>query len=110
MKREKVYIGEIVVCDKCNTDLTNSDKSGGFICGSYAYCPFCEKDVLESLKKYNEEHLINAFCPKGVSFAEWIQDIRGKEVHSEIISFDSFKELQSWFEDMDDEIKRLKDK
>lgn len=70
-------IGEVVICDICNRDFTNSNLSGGFLFGSYAYCPFCADERLSTIKKHNEENHIKAWCPENKSFRDWIlEDIR----------------------------------
>lgn len=43
MELWQIDIGDIVVCDICNMDYTNSKDRGGFISGGYAICPKCEK-------------------------------------------------------------------
>jgi hypothetical protein len=83
---ENVYEGEnteaavditgVVICDTCNTDLSNSEKQGGFILGSWGVCPDCEPRMRENLKKEGEEHAISAECPKGMSHKDWILSLR----------------------------------
>jgi hypothetical protein len=36
-----VDAGNLVICDLCNEDYTNSDKCGGVLYFSYAACPDC---------------------------------------------------------------------
>jgi hypothetical protein len=36
-----IPVGRTVLCDACDTDLTNDTRSGGFMFGSYAYGPCC---------------------------------------------------------------------
>jgi len=70
-------IGEAVVCDICNGDYTESEKSGGFLFGSYAYCPECAKNRIANIQSHNEERFIKARCPEGKPFSKWIlEDIR----------------------------------
>lgn len=33
--------GDMVLCDYCDEDYTNSEEEGGFLFGSYAICPKC---------------------------------------------------------------------
>lgn len=74
---EAVPIGEQVVCDICNRDLTNSAESGGFIFGSNGYCPACAGKAMPDIRRYNEEHHVRARCPAGQSFADFIRAYRG---------------------------------
>ncbi len=41
-----VDIGDTVVCDFCNGEFTDSDKTGGVMIGSYAICPDCVTPAL----------------------------------------------------------------
>lgn len=76
MEEIDVNIGDVVICDICNTDYTGTTVSGGFIFGSYAYCPLCEEKGLESIKKHRETHMIRAYCPDNMSFANFIINSR----------------------------------
>ena len=71
-------LGDIVVCDICNKDFTNSNESGGFIFSGYAYCPHCATEWEEKIKEYNEEPSIQAVCPKDKSFADFCREYRGE--------------------------------
>lgn len=64
-----------VICDVCGKRWTDSDVSGGFLFGSYGYCPDCAEEGLKNIEKYNEQHLIKGFCPPEMSHANWIRDI-----------------------------------
>lgn len=70
----KVDPGNIVLCDSCNEDYTESEESGGILFRSYAYCPKCAKRAEKSAKKYGEEHYIRARCPSNKSFANWVRE------------------------------------
>lgn len=72
-------IGRVVVCDVCSEDWTNRPESGGFLFGSYAYCPACFIAGLASIKRFDEEHFIKGFCPPGMSFADWVREQRGPD-------------------------------
>lgn len=61
----KILIGDTVVCDVCSKDWTESDVSGGFIFGSYVYCPDCALKGLKRMIACGEERLIKEHCPKG---------------------------------------------
>jgi hypothetical protein len=75
----KVLIGATVVCDICSQDWTNRPESGGFLFGSYSYCPKCAERGLAEIKRCNEEHFIHGFCPEGESFADWVRRMRGPD-------------------------------
>ena len=68
--------GNVVICDFCDDDFTNSTEQGGFLFQSNAVCPHCADKMMENVKKYNEEHYIKGTCPNNISFADWIRSIR----------------------------------
>ena len=72
-----INIGDMVVCDICNTDYTNLPDVGGFVFTSSAYCPKCAKERFSKIKSYNEEKYIKAFCKEGQSFADFVREYRG---------------------------------
>jgi hypothetical protein len=74
-----IPVGETVLCDFCDANLTADTRSGGYMFGSYAVGPCCAEKKLESIRGYGEEHLIRSRCPEGVSFADWIRDMRGPD-------------------------------
>lgn len=68
-------IGNVVLCDICNDDFTESDESGGIILHGTAYCPKC-------LAKYRHDFSDNdweeAICAAaGVPFRELVLAARG---------------------------------
>ena len=69
----------LVLCDIDDTDLSDDTRSGGFMFGSYAVGPCCAERYLESIRGYGEEWNIRARCPEGVSFADWVRDMRGPD-------------------------------
>ena len=75
MEEHVIDIGDSVVCDYCNADFTNSDEVGGVLVGSYAVCPHCAPKALETAKKCHEP--VDAICPEGVRFKDWVLKIRG---------------------------------
>ena len=78
IESETTFMGKVVLCDLCNKDYTNSKKSGGFLFSSKAVCPSCSDGFLKNVKKYKEEMHIKEYCPKGKSFADWVnEDLRG---------------------------------
>lgn len=76
MELESVQdIGNTVICDRCNTDYTESDETGGLIIGSWAYCPKCVKEIHSQL---SERDLERALCaPAWVPFRQFVLDARG---------------------------------
>lgn len=73
-----IPLGQLVLCDIDDTDLTDDSRSGGFLFGSYGVGPCCAERYLASIKGYGEEHFIRAWCPPGLSFADWVRQIRAK--------------------------------
>lgn len=41
----EIDAGEMVICDVCNDDYTESDAMGGCIYNNYAYCPKCASKI-----------------------------------------------------------------
>lgn len=74
-----VPLGHTVLCDACDTDLTDDPRSGGYLFGSYGYGPCCAEQRLVTIRGYGEEWNIRARCPEGVSFADWIRGLRGPD-------------------------------
>lgn len=64
---------EIVLCDFCGDDWSERTESGGILFQSKATCPQCTPRLLESARKYNEEHFIRGKCPSDMSFADWVR-------------------------------------
>lgn len=85
-KVDRIDIGNTVLCDLCNEDFTNSNKSGGFIYMTKGICPNCAGDFLKAVKKCKEEMYISQYCPKDTSFADFIRNYRGDNNFIEIIS------------------------
>jgi hypothetical protein len=71
-----IDLGRDVLCDFCSTDLTDDPRSGGFMFGTYAVGPCCAEEKLASIRGYGEEDQIGAWCPPGMSFADWVRHIR----------------------------------
>ena len=72
-------LGDSVICDICGADYTTSNESGGFLFGSYAYCPKCAVESLKTIHQYNEQKYIKEFCPPNLSFREWCLQLRAGE-------------------------------
>jgi hypothetical protein len=74
---EAVDIGDIVCCDICGADYTDSDRVGGFQFESKAVCPECEPDYLKDVAKYGEERYIRAKAQPGETFRHFVLRLRG---------------------------------
>lgn len=77
MEITEFSIGDVVLCDMCNKDYTNSDEVGGFLFGSKAVCPCCAPRMMKDIVKYEEESFIKAKAKEGESFRAFILDLRG---------------------------------
>jgi hypothetical protein len=86
-REEVIDIGNTVLCDLCNGDYTESDEQGGVLFGSYALCPKCAPQRVEAAKESGNEDEISAQCPEGMSFREWVLQLRGG---------DNTIRIQSW--------------
>jgi len=74
-----IPVGDIVVCDVCNDDYTHRADPGGFLFGTYAYCPHCAITHLQRIQEYGEAHLIRALPLPGEAFADFVRRIRGPD-------------------------------
>lgn len=74
-----IPLGRDVLCDACDEDLTDDPRSGGFLFGSKGYGPCCAGRAEITIRGYGEEWNIRARCPEGVTFADWIRDLRGPD-------------------------------
>ena len=74
-----IPVGRNVLCDACDTDLTDDPRSGGFLFESKGYGPCCARKRLASIRGYGEEHFIRGWCPEDVSSADWIRGMRGED-------------------------------
>jgi hypothetical protein len=72
-----VDIGEIVVCDFCNEDYTDSSAVGGMLFGSYATCPKCAVRMMPQIERDNETGHIRKVCPDGQTFKAFVLELRG---------------------------------
>lgn len=73
-----IPVGDIVLCDSCNADYTDSEETGGILFHGSAYCPKCAGRFPKSHDR----------CPDGKSFADWVrQGLRsGRPTSIEIFS------------------------
>ena len=78
---QKVSVGDMVVCDSCSADCTDSSASGGIIFQSKAICPTCAPKWVGDAVRYNEMFLIRAECPIGQSFADFVRAYRGPDAY-----------------------------
>jgi hypothetical protein len=78
---EKAPVGRAVVCDICDEDWTERKEPGGFLFGSYAYCPNCAVEGLRAIKRTREEGRIVATCGPDESFADFVRRMRGKDAY-----------------------------
>lgn len=90
---ETIDIGNTVICDWCGVDYTNSDAKGGVLFGSRGCCPVCEPEVVASAKRYNETNYIKGYCPEGMTFREWILQLRGGDNTIKFFGANSVEEL-----------------
>lgn len=74
-----IPVGRDVLCDSDDTDLTDDPRSGGYLFGSYAIGPCCAERHEAMVRGHGEEWNIRARCPEGVTFADWIRDLRGPD-------------------------------
>src|SRR5262245_40831095 len=72
----KIPVGELVACDICDQEWTDRPESGGFLLGSYAYCPECAIERLQHIEGHGEKHLVRAYCGAGESFADFVRRMR----------------------------------
>jgi hypothetical protein len=74
-----VPVGDTVLCDIDDTDLTADPRPGGFLFDSYAVGPCCAERYEASARGYGELDHIRARCPAWMSFADWVRAIRGPD-------------------------------
>ena len=82
-----IDLGRTVICDAaCGGDYTDSPDSGGFLFNGSAYCPECATDAEPRIAAYGEGKFIEARCPAGVSFADWVRSIRAGSAQGNLIT------------------------
>lgn len=86
-KREVIDIGNVVLCDICNRDYTNSDAKGGFLFESKAICPECAPEFEAGVKKYHEEKYIRDRVRPDETFAQACLRWRGGDNTITIVSW-----------------------
>jgi hypothetical protein len=85
-KKTVIPLHGLVICDSCNKDYTGLPDSGGFVFGSYGYCPECAPRLMNDIKRYKEEQYIKATCPEDVSFHQFILNYRRNAGQSDNIT------------------------
>jgi hypothetical protein len=81
--------GDTVVCDTCGENWTDRPESGGFLFHSKAVCPACEPRQMKMILGYHEENFIRGYCPKDLSFADWVRRLRYASGSDQIIIYTS---------------------
>ena len=79
-----IDIGEMVLCDLCNADYTDSEAEGGILMGTYSICPTCAPGVIRDAERTGEPF---ARCPAQTRFKDWVLQLRGGRNTIEITVF-----------------------
>ena len=82
-----IDIGDVVLCDDCNEEYTESEAQGGILFGSRAICPSCTPKWEENAVKFDEEEYITDRALPGETFHSFIMRIRGGDNTIKIQSF-----------------------
>lgn len=48
----------LVICDSCGDNYTDSDEVGGVLLSRSAFCPKCSPRIISSAKEFNEEKFL----------------------------------------------------
>lgn len=101
MKTQKFEFGNVVLCDFCAQDYTNSTEEGGLLFGSYATCPQCAPKIEADAAKYNETKHITRRANPGQSFADFVRlGLRdGKPGVTTLTTFETGEELRKLMEE-----------
>lgn len=83
-----VPISDLVVCDVCGDDYTDSPEKGGMIFSSSAYCRRCTTNAMPNIIRWSEQNYIRAMCPEGVTFADFVRSHRGPNATIQILTGD----------------------
>jgi hypothetical protein len=72
-----------VYCDaSCAKEHFEDDGiEGGMLFGSKAFCPACTEQTMPTIKEHAEEWNIKARCPKGMTFYNWVIEMRAGRLH-----------------------------
>jgi hypothetical protein len=71
-------IGPYVECDMCGEVLTDDPRSGGYIWTGKGVGPCCAERVMVTIERYGEQEYIQGRCPDGMSFADWVRQVRAQ--------------------------------
>jgi hypothetical protein len=74
--RKEYDVTNIIVCDFCSADHSDTSTQGGLLFMSKGICPACVPKLEEDVKKYGEEHFIRARALPGETFKDFIIRIR----------------------------------
>ena len=77
-----IDIGEMVLCDLCNADYTDSEAEGGILMGTYSICPTCAPGVIRE----RSAPASPSCCPAQTRFKDWVLQLRGGRNTIEITS------------------------
>lgn len=69
----------LVICDLCGVDYTNSVEMGGLLFSSNAVCPRCEPNFRKLIAKNKEERFIRAESNVNETFRDFVYRIRVKK-------------------------------
>jgi hypothetical protein len=64
-----IDIGEMVLCDLCNADYTDSEDEGGILMGTYSICPTCAPGIIRDAERTGEPFVR---CPAQTRFKDWV--------------------------------------
>ena len=67
--------GNLVICDGCNDNYTNSEEVGGVLLSRTAFCPKCCKEIIESAKEFEEERFLT-YPKEGETFKDFVLRMR----------------------------------
>jgi len=73
---QPIDVGNIVVCDVCDGDYTDSEECGGVLFGTYSYCPKCERELMPRICGTSEQANIRGKARPGESFKNFVMRIR----------------------------------
>lgn len=80
-------IGDQVICDSCGEEFPPGDpRCGGILFVSNAYCPNCVGRMMDRITAYGEEKYIRVRCPDGMTFHDWVMQLRGGDNTVKIIT------------------------
>ena len=93
MKTQVFDLGNVVLCDICGEDYTDSAMCGGILFGSNACCPECAVSIEKDAVEFGETGYIKGRCPKNVKFSDWCILLRGNNDKIKITSWEPEEDL-----------------